>query len=704
MSENKWQVLVLDMQPIDPPIGGGRLRLLGLYHNLGENFSTKYIGSYDWPGENYRDHFLSESLREVDIPLSNNHFIECKKLQEKINGKTIIDSTFPQLAHLSPEYMDYVRSEVINADVVIFSHPWVYPLVKDLLNKATQIVIYDSHNVEGYLRYTLLNDNGLGTEIVRNVVKTEYELCHFVDVVFACSFEDCVLFNKIYNVPFTKLKIVPNGVFTEKVKPVSQKEKLLIKQNLGLEEKKAAIFIGSNYPPNVEASLFIINELTPAIPELVFIIAGGVGEVVDKNIMNKLKNIKITGFLNEEEKISYLKASDIAINPMFSGSGTNIKMFDYMAAGLPILSTKIGSRGIETETNNAIQIGTKDNIIEKLTELYQDGEKLLAMSQSARKFVEDKYSWEKISPKIGTLIDRKLQQHTNAKPYFSIIIPSYERHDKLNELLESLRHQRYSNFEIIIVDQSKNEWKQKEDFSDLNLFYLHTNIIGAINARNTAAFYTQGDVLAFTDDDCIPSPEWLNNAKLLFDKGDIIGIEGLIKSDKLNDPSYRPVTNEGFTGIGFMTANLFLSSEIFNRVNGFDERFDHPHFREDTDLAWRALEYGIIPFSNKVCVFHPAHLRSIKRESQSERNKFFEKDALLLQKHPQKYMELFFKENHSKETEGFWENFLRGAKKYNINLENYDIMNYLPKVFLENQMCQSKNTKDNVSYSGVKRS
>jgi hypothetical protein len=48
-----FQVTVLDMQPIDPPIGGGRLRLLGLYHGMGEYLPTTYIGSYDWPGENH---------------------------------------------------------------------------------------------------------------------------------------------------------------------------------------------------------------------------------------------------------------------------------------------------------------------------------------------------------------------------------------------------------------------------------------------------------------------------------------------------------------------------------------------------------------------------------------------------------------------------------------------------------------------------
>jgi len=116
-----------------------------------------------------------------------------------------------------------------------------------------------------------------------------------------------------------------------------------------------------------------------------------------------------------------------------------------------------------------------------------------------------------------------------------------------------------------------------------------------------------------------------------------------------------------------MTANLFLKAEVFNRINGFDERFDQA-FREDTDLAWRALKYGKIPFAYNVCVFHPPHLRNVKRESLGERNKFFEKDALLLSKHPDKYMELFLKEGHWAKTDGFWENFERGAIKYRVNI------------------------------------
>lgn len=671
MTEKKYNVSVLDMQPIDPPVGGGRLRLLGLYHNLGNRMQTTYIGTYDWPGEKYRDHALSNNLREIDIPLSDTHFDACRNLQDKVYGKTIIDTTFHQLARLSPEYVTAVRKKVVDADVVVFSHPWIYPLVKDLLNHRRQIVAYDSQNVEGLLRTALLDDGGTGTDIVKEVIKVEFELCHAADIVLTCSHEDRALFNRLYNVPFEKMRVVPNGVFTEGIKPATREEKEQAKQKLGLGSRGVAIFIGSNYPPNVEAAHFILDVLAPRLPDILFIIAGGVGSALAKEDPGDRKNTKITGFLDDVKKSLYFSASDIAINPVFSGSGTNIKMFDFMAAGLPVLTTPVGARGIENTYPDVFKIYEKEDFAAGIKEYMENDDKRLSLGSAARKTAEHKYSWEHISPKLGDLFLKFHDDLSGKRPYFSVIIPTYERHDLLLNLMNRLSRQRVRDFEVIVVDQSKDAWPNSVQDFGFKLFYIHTDITGAVKARNTGAFFAAGHILAFVDDDCLPSENWLEKATVHFDKADTIGIEGIIKSNIPGSQDYRTVTNEGFEGIGFMTANLFITSEVFNKINGFDENFDNPHFREDTDFGWRASRYGNIPFAGDVEVFHPPHRRDTDRESVAERNKFFEKDALLLKKHPERYKELFLREGHWKNTAGFWENFLIGMKKYHVELPEF---------------------------------
>jgi GT2 family glycosyltransferase len=184
------------------------------------------------------------------------------------------------------------------------------------------------------------------------------------------------------------------------------------------------------------------------------------------------------------------------------------------------------------------------------------------------------------------------------------------------------------------------------------------------------SFFSRGSVLAFIDDDCQPRADWLERAAEYFDDPATVGVEGLIRSEKADLPGYRSVGNENFRGIGFMTANLFLRMETFQAIHGFDERFDNPHFREDTDLAWRALEHGQIPFGFDVRVFHPAHPRNRKRESLEERNIFFEKDALLLKKHPERFKTLFLAETANK-TKAYWKNFVKGCTKYGVRIPRF---------------------------------
>ena len=142
---NDIRLLVADMQPITPAIGGGRLRLLGVYHKLKPNIQCTYLGSYNWQGEPGRDESLTDTLREVTVPLSEAHFRVDARLREALPGETIIDSLFGILAPLSRDYCEKLWKELETSDVVSLAHPWVYPLIADRINGKP--LIYDSQNV-----------------------------------------------------------------------------------------------------------------------------------------------------------------------------------------------------------------------------------------------------------------------------------------------------------------------------------------------------------------------------------------------------------------------------------------------------------------------------------------------------------------------------------------------------------------------------
>jgi glycosyltransferase involved in cell wall biosynthesis len=521
----------------------------------------------------------------------------------------------------------------------------------------------------------LLDDGGEGTQIVRDVIRLERELCKFAHLVLTCSHEDRVSFNRLYGIPFEKMRVFPNGTFTNRVTPATPEQKAFARKALNLGPSPVVFFIGSNYIPNGEAAAFIADSLAPVLPDMLLVIAGGVCESLAGRPLPF--NLRLLGLLDEDARQMWLHASDIAINPMFGGSGTNVKMLDYMAAGLPIVTTPVGARGLETSDRAFVQ-SAPGEFAHRLNELSRNPTECRKLHSVARSEVLASYSWNRVSSRLGMLLNRHARRRLAHRPFFSVVVPTYERPSSLTKLVERMLDQSCQDFELIIVDQSAQLWPDRDKRWPIELRYVHSDVRGAVRARNTGADLSCGTIIAFVDDDCEPCRDWLTAARDEFADDGIVGLEGLVESDCLKDPSWRPVTNRGFEGIAFLTANLLIRAEIFHRINGFDVAFDNPHFREDTDLAWRALEYGRIPFSSAAKVFHPAQPRSLERESLSHRASFFEKDALLLRKHPDKYRELMRREAHCVSNPLFWPHFLAGTERYQVDLPE-DILAKVPK-------------------------
>ena len=659
----KSKVCIVDMQPITPAVGGGRQRLLGLYHNLGQNLDAVYVGSYDWPGESFRDQQLTPGLREICVPLSDAHYAAAKASSERMQGRVVIDIEFPNQVELSPGFRAVARREARAADIVICSHPWCYPSLRDVLRRE-QLIVYDSHNVESVLRAALHDDLPQAASVLTRAAQVEYELCQRADLILACSHEDREAFARLYNVDWQRLRVIPNGIFVFSQDNPPPDERLAERLGLGAGPGPLAVFLGSDYPPNNEAAILIVEKLAPALPEVQFAIIGSCCNSL--TLSASQPNVRRLGVLEEDLKKRWLRAADIALNPIESGSGTNIKMFDYMAAGLPTVTTETGARGIVCTGEIPYVPARVSEFTSEIENLLCDGDERVKIGVRARRAAENLYSWERLSPSLGRLLTKRMTEKVRPRRSFSVVIPTFERHHLLDVAMQKMEAQNAQDFEVIIVDQSEEPWPQAEAYREFPVTYVHTEVRGAVKARNVGGHLASGRIIAFTDDDCEPTENWLFNALPYFDDESVVGLEGLIRSDRLGDPDFRAVTNVGLEGIGFMTANLFVRNETFQALDGFDLAFDEPHFREDTDFGWRMIQLGTAPYAVDVEVYHPAHRRDTARESQQERNRFFEKDALLMKRHPERYRELFHAEGHYLLTDGFWDYFKLGLDKYNI--------------------------------------
>ncbi len=408
--ERRVKLLVCDNQVLDPPVGGGRLRIYQLYRHLSSlNFEVKYIGAYDWPGPAYREQYLSPHFREIVTPLTQPHFRLNGWIQRLVGGKTVIDVTTPRLLRCSPRFHRLAREHGEDSSVIVISHPWVYPCVP---HRQDQLLIYDAHNCEFVVKNQILSDTLVGKRLVADVKRLEGELCRAADLIFACSSEDAAKFVELYGIERRKITLVPNGVDVEEIQPGSGPDQQVAKKRLGLppDDRPLLVFVGSGYLPNWEAASFITRNLAPLFPECQFFIVGSVsdfGGAKPQRSEISPTNVRWTGVVDNTRKLLLYRAADIALNPMFSGSGTNMKMLDYFAAGLPVVSTPAGVRGLELTGEECI-ICPPEGFASKLRILLDDREQRRELGQRARELAVQLYSWTFIAEAAARTIHEAL--------------------------------------------------------------------------------------------------------------------------------------------------------------------------------------------------------------------------------------------------------------------------------------------------------
>ena len=269
------RVAVLDIEPIEPALGGSRLRLAGLYHGLGAGFDTTYVGAYHWPGPKFRRIRHGPNFEEITVPFSDRHFSAARVLQANTGDYSIIDASFPLLGAFSEDYCRHVQSAAAAADIVIFSHPWAWAVASDVVRRDRQLIVYDAHNVEGIIKRQLLGATAVGRMLADEVERLERDLCQSADLVLACSQQDRCTLAQTYDLPFAKLRVCPNGVSARSITPASWMNRVVAKARLHLGVGPIALFIGGLYPPNIEAAEFIRDRLAPACPRVTFAIELG---------------------------------------------------------------------------------------------------------------------------------------------------------------------------------------------------------------------------------------------------------------------------------------------------------------------------------------------------------------------------------------------------------------------------------------------
>lgn len=204
-------------------------------------------------------------------------------------------------------------------------------------------------------------------------------------------------------------------------------------------------------------------------------------------------------------------------------------------------------------------------------------------------------------------------------PFVSVIIPVYNDAERLKICLQALETQTYPKhqYEVIVVDNGSDTSIAPliAEFPQTRAS-LATSQRGPAVARNKGIALARGEVIAFTDSDCVPALNWLERGIIALQNIPEGGLLGGRINIFFRNPN-RPTNAELYDSIMHLnqqqyitqshfaaTANMFTDKRMFERVGGFDLNVG---MSDDKEWGWRVAARGYpLIYADDVCIAHPA--------------------------------------------------------------------------------------------------
>lgn len=181
---------------------------------------------------------------------------------------------------------------------------------------------------------------------------------------------------------------------------------------------------------------------------------------------------------------------------------------------------------------------------------------------------------------------------------FSIIVPCYRSNATLAACLESLAQQRFRSFEVILVDSTPSDESSRDLAAPYPWVIYHYSPVrlGAHAARNVAAQFARGELLAFIDPDMTANADWLQRLDAEQRSGHTV-LAGGVDCPAGYWPQAVHLTKYGWWLSGgpakkhsqLPSGNLCLPRALFQELGGFPDRF----WEGDTALSYAIASKGI---------------------------------------------------------------------------------------------------------------
>lgn len=392
----------------NPPKSGGEVRLFHFYNELSRYYNITLLTStyYDIPEETVLHNF---TFKERRIPKDNFFMNAWGKLSPfagngDLSALSVLEAgNYPTLMHQA--YLE----EYPKADIIIHDSPFTigYDLFASIDSKVR---VYNSYNCE-YTLYQKLHLESKSQPLHKMVYDAEVKMLRTVDLVGYCGQDDLTEFQEMVADKLKNHIYVPNGLSPQKLVISNDKKKKI--QN--------AVFIGSGHLPNVAAANAIVYEIAPKLPYITFHI---IGSCISEG--EYPSNVVRYGLVDNSTKQNIFMLADIALNPTTSGSGSNLKILDFFASGIPVLTTPFGARGFELEDKNHCLIASLDNFVDVLSQWQNKAEDLKTIGFNGHKHAIANYSWRTIAKNFHVRLEETCARKNITFKDFILALNDYD--------------------------------------------------------------------------------------------------------------------------------------------------------------------------------------------------------------------------------------------------------------------------------------
>lgn len=322
--------------------------------------------------------------------------------KSKVNmGLNILSGKPLQVSYFKDSLFDEKISEILvrkQIDVVYIFHLRMaqYFIKRNNVYRVLDLCDTVSFFMGRLLKHARWYMKPIYTYEIAKVKKYEQQLMDYFEEYWIISQEDRDALES--NQKFSNIQIIPNGVDIEYFKNTEEGS-----------GRKSIIFVGYMSVESIDAVFYFYDHILPIVrkevPDVLFYIVGA--NPPDKvKALEKDKNIIVTGYV--EDLREYYKKASVAIAPMRFVAGMQNKILEAMSMSLPVVSTFYGNEGINAKDGESIFVEDKpEHFAQKVILLLKNNEIRKKMGNSARKFVEENYSWYRVFERVNE-VEKKI--------------------------------------------------------------------------------------------------------------------------------------------------------------------------------------------------------------------------------------------------------------------------------------------------------